>query len=158
VADQCDEGYNKKHAREITVKSTGQAIPSATYGMRVGEKRAVRAKYPNGDPETAASFCVIPLGSIASPGVCVHVFFTCDNVDLNCSVASPGVHAHVLFTCDNVDLNGSVASPGVRAHVFCVRDGCLSIHPAVDEWNLVLDHHNALRVACLSENRPGLYL
>jgi hypothetical protein len=34
----------------------GQGLP-AEFGMRVGSKRAIRAKYPNGDPETAPSYC-----------------------------------------------------------------------------------------------------
>eukprot|EP00039_Didymoeca_costata_P002357 m.59603 g.59603 ORF g.59603 m.59603 type:complete len:982 (-) comp11259_c0_seq3:95-3040(-) len=46
----------------------GQGI-TEEFGMRVGTQRAVRAKFPNGNPETAPSFCIIPLGSIASPGV-----------------------------------------------------------------------------------------
>ena len=49
--------------------ATDMALPAESFGMRVGERRAIRAKYPNGDPETAAAFCIIPLGSIASPGV-----------------------------------------------------------------------------------------
>ena len=48
--------------------TAGQNLPTE-FGMRVGTKRAIRAKYPNGDPETAPAYCIIPLGSIASPGV-----------------------------------------------------------------------------------------
>ena len=44
-----------------------QSLPTE-FGMRVGTQRAIRAKYPNGDPERAPSRCIIPLGSIASPG------------------------------------------------------------------------------------------
>jgi hypothetical protein len=48
--------------------TTGQELPTSEFGMRVGTRRAIRAKWPNGDPETAPAYCVIPLGSIASPG------------------------------------------------------------------------------------------
>jgi len=48
--------------------TSGQGI-TVEYGLRVGARRGIRAKWPNGDPETASRFCIIPLGSIASPGV-----------------------------------------------------------------------------------------
>ena len=51
----------------------GQRLPKG-FGLRVGTRRAIRAKYPNGDPETAASYCIIPLGSNAQPGA--NVVFT----------------------------------------------------------------------------------
>lgn len=40
------------------VADVSQQLPigSAVYGLRVGEKRAIRARYPNADPETASSF------------------------------------------------------------------------------------------------------
>ena len=36
--------------------TTGQDLPTE-FGLRVGSRRAIRAKFPNGDPETAASYC-----------------------------------------------------------------------------------------------------
>ena len=34
--------------------TSGQELPATEFGMRVGTRRAIRAKWPNGDPETAA--------------------------------------------------------------------------------------------------------
>ena len=45
--------------------TAGQNLPTE-FGMRVGTKRAIRAKYPNGDPETAPAYCIFPLGSVSA--------------------------------------------------------------------------------------------
>eukprot|EP00041_Stephanoeca_diplocostata_P034294 m.1157080 g.1157080 ORF g.1157080 m.1157080 type:complete len:652 (+) comp24495_c0_seq3:52-2007(+) len=75
------ERWSLHNARTNTwvLDTTGQVLP-VEFGMRVKMpssyqgapreiRRAIRAKFPNGDPETAASYCIIPLGSHASPGV-----------------------------------------------------------------------------------------
>jgi hypothetical protein len=56
--------YNKK-TNTWKLDTKGQNL-AKEYGMRVGDaraeggtRRAIRAKYPNGDPETSASFCFI---------------------------------------------------------------------------------------------------
>lgn len=36
--------------------TSGQGLPTE-YGLRVGTRRGIRAKWPNGDPETASAFC-----------------------------------------------------------------------------------------------------
>lgn len=68
---------NAKHKWSLHEPSTntwrldlsGQGI-ATEYGLRVEGARAIRAKYPNGDPERAPALCEIPWnGSIASPGV-----------------------------------------------------------------------------------------
>lgn len=56
-----------KQTNTWKLDTKGQSLPEE-FGMRMGTRRAIRAKFPNGDPETAAAFCNIPLGSIASPG------------------------------------------------------------------------------------------
>jgi hypothetical protein len=63
------DAWSLHDARTNTWKLSvrGQQL-SPEFGLRIGTRRAIRAKYPNGDPETAAAYCVIPLGSIASPG------------------------------------------------------------------------------------------
>ena len=67
----------------------GQQLP-VEFGMRHGTKRAIRAKFPNGDPETAPSFCFGPgTGGAESTGVYVNG----SGVSMNIPTYFPRAHA-----------------------------------------------------------------
>ena len=67
----------------------GQQLP-VEFGMRQGTKRAIRAKFPNGDPETAPSFCFGPgTGGAESTGVYVNG----SGVSMNIPAYFPRAHA-----------------------------------------------------------------
>jgi hypothetical protein len=82
-----------KETNTWKLDTKGQNLPTE-YGMRVGSKRAIRAKFPNGDPETAAAFCNIPLGSIASPGV----YYNGSGVSENYPEYFPRKHENISLT------------------------------------------------------------
>ena len=49
---------HNKTSNTWKLDTSGQALPPE-FGMRIGTRRAIRAKFPNGDPETAPAFCEV---------------------------------------------------------------------------------------------------
>ena len=74
-SDKLKWSVSNKATNTWKLDTSEQDLPTE-FGMRVGTRRAIRAKWPNGDPETAAAYCVTPAGLLPSVSRPDALFYT----------------------------------------------------------------------------------